>query len=230
MQAQREIAAGGQHRVHVGGKVRQQDCELGEGVRRVQLVEIVDDQHDPAPMVFECCHHPLDHRPPVEAGGGGGRFRPAGGAGAMTDRVQQGKPEQLGILLVALHLDHGEPMPLARTVGPGAQQRRLPAAGGSRDDRHLRRRRAIERGEQRTAVDQPGGCPIHLQGLPWYPRRRPTASDTVPSVAGQHTSCQRYPNHHHPAMPSHLLGGEPGSVAEARTAAGGRAQDAKGAA
>ena len=32
-------------------------------------------------------------------------------------------------------------------------------------------------------------------------------------------NCQRHPNHHDPVMPSHLLGGEPGSVAKARTAA-----------
>jgi hypothetical protein len=37
----------------VGGKVRQQARELGERVRRVQLVQIVDDQDDAAVMVCE---------------------------------------------------------------------------------------------------------------------------------------------------------------------------------
>jgi len=36
------------------------------------------------------------------------------------DRVEQGQPELLGVLLVALHLQHGKPARLARTVGPGA--------------------------------------------------------------------------------------------------------------
>jgi hypothetical protein len=58
-------------------------------------------------------------------------------------------------LLVALHLHDREPMPLTRTVCPGAQQRRLPAAGRSGDDHHLLRRRAIQSGEKITPVDQP---------------------------------------------------------------------------
>ena len=81
----------------------------------------------------------------------------------MTDRVEQGKPELLGVLLVALHLDDGEPMRPARTARPRAQQRCLPAAGGGRDDRHLPRRRAIQRGEEIAPVDQPGDCWSHLQ-------------------------------------------------------------------
>jgi hypothetical protein len=56
-------------------------------------------------------------------------------------------------LLIALHLQHGEPVPLTRTAGPRAQQRRLPAAGRSRDDRHLLRRRAIQGSEKITPVD-----------------------------------------------------------------------------
>jgi len=49
----------------------------------------------------------------------------------MTDRVEQRKPEKLGVLLVALDLHDGEPMRLTRTVSESAQQRRLPAAGRS---------------------------------------------------------------------------------------------------
>ena len=46
------------------------------------------------------------------------------------------------------------------------------------------RRRAIQPGEQLTAVDQPGGCSIHHQGLPWYPRPAPDRQRHSPSVAG----------------------------------------------
>ena len=81
---------------------------------------------------------------PLKPGVAAGRFRVAGYTGGVTDRVEQGQPEQLGVVLVALHLQHGEPMRLPRTVGPGAQQRRLAAAGRGRDDRHLARRRAIQ--------------------------------------------------------------------------------------
>jgi hypothetical protein len=61
-------------------------------------------------------------------------------------------------LLVALHLQHGEPARLPRTAGPGAQQRRLPAASRRRDDRHLPRCRAVQGGEKIVASDQPGSA------------------------------------------------------------------------
>jgi hypothetical protein len=40
----------------------------------------------------------------------------------VTDRAEQGQPELLGVALVALHLHEGEPVRLARSAGPGAQQ------------------------------------------------------------------------------------------------------------
>jgi hypothetical protein len=61
-------------------------------------------------------------------------------------------------------------MPLPRTVCPGAQQRRLPAADRSRDDRHLLGRRAIQGCEKITPVDQPESCPSH-QGQRTYCQR-----------------------------------------------------------
>ena len=57
----------------------------------------------------------------------------------------------------------GELARLPRTAGPGAQQRRLPAAGRSRDDRHLPRRRVIQGSDKITPVDQPGNCWSHRQ-------------------------------------------------------------------
>ena len=163
MQAQRQIATRGQHRVHVGRKVCQQPGQLSERLRRGQLVQIVDDQDEAAALVGELREHPVDHRPPIEVGCRGWRFRAAGGAGGLADRAEQGQPELLGVALVALHLQDGEPVRLTRTVGPGAQQRRLPAAGWGRDDRHLPRRRAIQSGEKITPVDQPGSCSSHRQ-------------------------------------------------------------------
>src|SRR5260370_184433 len=46
---------------------------------------------------------------------------------------------------------------------------------------------------------------------------------SVPSVPGQRLRCQRRANHPDPVRTAHLHGGEPGSVAKARTAARGRA-------
>ena len=53
MQVQREIATGGQNRVHVAGKAGQQPGELGERVRRAELVQIVDDQDEAAVLARE---------------------------------------------------------------------------------------------------------------------------------------------------------------------------------
>jgi len=127
------------------------------------LVQIVDDQDDAAAMVGELRQHPVEHRLPVEVGCRCWRFRAGGGAGGLTDRAEHGQPEQLSVLLVALHLDDGEPMPLTRTVSPRAQQRRLSAASGSRDDRHLPRRRAIQSSEKITPVYQPESCWSHFR-------------------------------------------------------------------
>ena len=74
----------------------------------------------------------------------------------MTNRVEQGKPELLSVVLVPLYLQLCEPMSLTRTVGPRAQQRRLTTAGGGRDDRHLPRRGAIQGSKKINPVDQPG--------------------------------------------------------------------------
>jgi hypothetical protein len=56
-------------------------------------------------------------------------------------------------LLIAPHLDDGEPARLTSTVRPGAQQRRLPAAGRGRDDRDLPRHGAVQGREKITPVD-----------------------------------------------------------------------------
>jgi hypothetical protein len=86
MQPQPRVVTRGQYRVHVRGQVRQQPGELSERFWRGQLVEII-----------------------IEVGCRCGRFRAAGRDGSVLDRVEQGKPELLGILLVALHPQHGEP-------------------------------------------------------------------------------------------------------------------------
>ena len=158
-------------------------------------MEIINNQRDAAASIGELRQHPVDHRRCIEVGCRCWRFRAAVCTGDVTDRVEQGQPELLGVLLVALHLQDGEPARLPRTAGPGAQQRRLPAAGRRRDDRHLPRRRAIQGSDKITPVDQPGSC--------WSHRQRPALVSTpdtsgaghavrAPSVSlpGQRACCQ----------------------------------------
>ena len=131
----------------------------------------------------------------------------------MTDCAEQGKPELLGVVLVALHLQHGEPMRLTRTVGPRAQQRRLPAAGGSRDDRHLPRRRAIQGSKKINPVDQPGSCPIHLEMPALLPA--PDALPPTTQSSRYQASVRTVNGADHPdlVMTSHLPGGQGGALA-----------------
>jgi hypothetical protein len=173
VQAQPHIVTRGQHRVRVRGKVRQQPGELSEGLGRGQLVQVIDNQRDAGASLGELRQHPAGHRLPIEVRCRRRRFRGAGRSRGVTDRGKQSQPELLGVVLAARHLQHGELARLPRTFGPGAQQRRLPAAGRSRDDRHPPRRRTIQGSDKIAPVDQPGNC--------WSHRHRPaliSASDT----------------------------------------------------
>src|SRR5258706_3113545 len=155
MQAQLEVAARGQYRVDMRWQVRQQPGELIEGLRRSQFVQIVDDQDDGPALAGEFGKYPVDHGPAVETRCRRSRCPLTARAGGLPDCVQQGKPESLSIVLVPLHLEDGEPMLLTPTICPGPQQGRLPAAGRSRDDRDLPRRRAVEGSEKISPVNQP---------------------------------------------------------------------------
>jgi ribosomal protein S30 len=81
----------------------------------------------------------------------------------MANLGQHGEPELLGILLIAPHLHGGNPVALTRAGCPRTQQARFPAASGSRDDRHLPRRRAIKSYEKVTPIDQRAACRCRLE-------------------------------------------------------------------
>ena len=172
MQAQPKVMTRGQNRVRIWGKVGQQPGELGEGLRRIQLVEIINHQRDVVAGIGEFREHPstiaCSLKSGVAADGSASLAAPR-----QTDRVEQSQPELLGILLIPLHLHDSKPVRLTGTVGPRPQQRRLPAAGRSRDDRHFLRRRAIKSGEKIIPVDQPGVIRATVKGLPWYLRLTP---------------------------------------------------------
>jgi hypothetical protein len=135
-----------------------------------------------------CYRIPVSHYRCIEVGCRCWRFRAASSGRSVTDRVEQGKPELLGVVLIALHLQHGEPVPLTRTVGADAQQTCLPAAGRSRDDRHPPRRRAIQGSEKIIPVDQPRPA---LISTPDTPSVGHAVLAPSLSVSGQRTYRQR---------------------------------------
>src|SRR4029077_13181749 len=74
------------------------------------------------------------------------------------DRVQDGEPELLSILLVTGHRHEGDPAILAGSVRPRTQKRGLPASRRRRDDGHLPQGGAIERGQEAIAMKETHGA------------------------------------------------------------------------
>jgi hypothetical protein len=155
VQAQRGFAASGHDRVRVRWQARQQPGELLDGVGRTQLVQVVDHQDEGTGELGQFGAHPVDHGRGVEPGR---RRRRLGSPGRRTDRVQQGQPEQLRIVLVRPYRQERDRAILLHR--PRTQQRGLPAARRRGDDRHPRRGyRTAQRRDQIVPLDQslPGG-------------------------------------------------------------------------
>jgi hypothetical protein len=130
----------------------------------------------------------------------------------MTDRAEQGKPELLSVVLVALHLHDSKPMRLTRPVRPRAQQRRLPTACGSRDDRHLPHHGAIQSSKKINPVDQPESCLIHLEMPALLPA--PDALPPTTQSSRYQASVRAVNDADHPDLvtTSHLPGGQAGAL------------------
>ena len=91
--------------------------ELPEGVNRAELVDIVDDQHEDWGLLRKFRHDRVDHRVAIERGGScsASGIRPGG---RLADRVQNGEPELLGVLLVVRDRYEADPAILAGAVRP----------------------------------------------------------------------------------------------------------------
>ena len=113
------------------GKVRQQPGELSERLWRIQLVEIINHHRDLGVGVGELRQHPVERRRCIEVRRRRRRFRAAGRWRSVADRVEQGQPELLGVVLVALHLQHGKPTPLARRSAHARSSQVFPLPAGA---------------------------------------------------------------------------------------------------
>ena len=85
----------------------------------MQLVEIINSQRHAIMSVSELREHLVNQGVLIEIGRCGWQFRTAVCTGGVTNRVEQGQPELLGVVLVSPHLDEGKPMRPARLTGPG---------------------------------------------------------------------------------------------------------------
>ena len=140
------------------GQILQQPCQLRERFRRGQLVQIIDDQKSAVTLLSELRSHSVEDRPLVEAGCRGQLLAIGRRAVGLPDGAQDGHPELLGVLLLALHLDGRPPIRPAWPIRPGTQQRGLTAACGGRDKRYLGFGRAIKGSEKFSALNQPRSC------------------------------------------------------------------------
>src|SRR5258706_9620571 len=77
---------------------------------------------------------PIDHGRTVEVRRGGRWFRANRCGRELAYRGEQCEPEELGVVLVALHVDSRDPVLLGTSARPGLQQRCLSAAGGRGDN------------------------------------------------------------------------------------------------
>ena len=132
-------------------------------------MQIIDDQKGAVAVLSELRENPVGDCPWAEAGCRGRLLAFAGRAVSLPDGAEDGEPELLRVLLVALHLDDCQSVRLTRSIRPGPQQRGLAAACGGRDQRYLGLRRAIEGCEKFPALNQPRSrrprlsviCPEH---------------------------------------------------------------------
>ena len=113
-------------------------------------------------MLGELRTNSVGDGPLVEVGCRGQLLAFAGRAGGLPDGAEDGEPELLGVLLVALHLDDRQPVRLTWPIRPGPQQRGLAAACGGRDKRYLGFGRAIKGREKFSALNQPRSCRTRL--------------------------------------------------------------------
>ena len=95
----------------------QQTLELGEGVGGAQLVEIVNHQHDGSGRFGQFRYDRVDDYIAIKIGRSHRRSGISDGI-RSTDRLQDGEPELLSVLLVAGHRHEGDPAILVRPVGP----------------------------------------------------------------------------------------------------------------
>jgi hypothetical protein len=133
VQAQPEIVAARDHEAKRRRRAHQEQLELAQRFRRVQLVQVVD--HEPHTVLErrQVLQQPLDDRPAIERGRRG--ESPHGGRGAV-ERVDHRDPEPLRVPLL---VPHRHPRRRVRESGftdPRADQQGLAAArrSGYRND------------------------------------------------------------------------------------------------
>ena len=184
VQAQRRVLARRQHHAELRRQSRQQQLEPGTRIARVELVQVVDHEHDRLVELLELVEEPLDHSCAREARRGADALDDVV-ADRIGERVDQVQPEPLRVTFVALDRNprHG----VGQLRGPRAQQHGLPAPRRCADQCHgarTGRGQALEEnGPGNEAIDR-GSWLLLSSGqfqrrLSHKPPPRPTESPEV---------------------------------------------------
>ncbi len=164
MEPELRLLAACQHHPELGRHAGEKVLKAPEPLGRVELVQIVDHEHEPPLERFQVGEQALDQRLAAESRRRGDPLDEVL-AVRIGERVDHREPEMLGILFAALDRNPGDRLIGARPLGPGAEQHRLAAAGRSADERHPARRACREPLEQCLAAHQPAARRQPLPGL-----------------------------------------------------------------
>ena len=202
VQAQAGVLARRQHHAQLRRQLGEEQLEQPQRLRRAQLVQIVDQQHDRPVQRPEVGQQPLDDRLAAERRRRSDALDGAIGAG---QRVDDRQPEALRIALAAFHGDRGDAIGDPRGLDPGPQEDGLAAPGGRTHEHHLARAGRRQPVEQRPPRDEPahgasgdGDCgrqPLHgplraLSARPTRPPYRPATREARRSLPATRRACE----------------------------------------
>jgi hypothetical protein len=157
VQPDRRIPPRRQHHARPARQSREQTLELREGISRLQLVEIVDDQYDRSDLLGELRNDCVDELVAVNRSARGVLRLRVDRACRAANRVQNHGPKPLRILFVAVYRHRRDPTKVRRARSPRAQQRGLPAPRRRRDHRHPLGHGAIQHLKEIFPVQQAPG-------------------------------------------------------------------------
>ena len=153
MESQGGVMAGGQDHVQQPWPPREQELQLRLRIRRDQLVQIVDHEHDGLierlELRDEAPHEPVA----VELRRRRELLHEAVPADRGAQPLDDRQPEALGVAFVALDQHPGCSCAEPRFIDPRAKQHGLPAAGRRRDERYASGSSGRQARVQRSSCD-----------------------------------------------------------------------------
>jgi hypothetical protein len=135
MQPEPRLRARPQRHPHSSGQIFQEQREAVEPLLAVELVEVVDHQHD---RILECAElgqQPFDRRLAAESRSGAHGFHDAIPGRGPGELIDHGQPEPLPIPLAALNRDPGRTIAERLGLDPRTQQEGLAASRRRADER-----------------------------------------------------------------------------------------------